>query len=141
MMFFSNFHKIVYKRLVVIDVVAKEEPGLLTEIEDSTISLHALTGIHPYSGKTTQLLEAANDIQLKALLNLGSTHNFIDSAAVECAMIPLWGYAGLHIAVANDDRLTNLGCCQDLRLDITGEAFSIDCYDLTLTSFDMVSGI
>jgi hypothetical protein len=56
-------------------------------------------------------------------------------------MIPLWGYAGLHIAVANDDRLTNLGCCQDLRLDITGEAFSIDCYDLTLTSFDMVSGI
>jgi hypothetical protein len=82
-----------------------------------------------------------NGVQVHALLDSGSTHNFIDSAAVECMAIPLQGCAGLRVAVANDDRLMSLGCYHGLHLDVASEAFHVDCYSLALASFDMVLGV
>jgi hypothetical protein len=81
------------------------------ETKDPMISIHAFTCIHPRSGKTMQLLVMANDVSLRALLDSGSRHNFIDSAGVERAAILLPGCVGLRVAVANDDRLMSLGCC------------------------------
>jgi hypothetical protein len=70
-----------------IEVIIDDELEPATEAEDP-ISLHALTGIHPRSGKTIQLLVVVKGVQLHALLDSGSTHNFIDSAAEEQRTIP-----------------------------------------------------
>jgi hypothetical protein len=43
--------------------------------------------------------------------------------------------------MANRDRLTSLGSCTDLRIQIEGESFVINCYGLALRSFDMVLSI
>jgi hypothetical protein len=58
-----------------------------------------------------QLLVTINDTHLVALLDFGSTHNFVDTKVVACARIKLGGHAGLRVAVANGDKLTRPGCC------------------------------
>jgi hypothetical protein len=45
------------------------------------------------------------------------------------------------VAVANGDRLTSPGCYRAMSFSIAGEEFSIDCYDLTLGSYEMVFGV
>jgi hypothetical protein len=43
--------------------------------------------------------------------------------------------------VANGDRLTSPGSCADLQITIGEEDFHIDCYGLSLGSYDMVLGV
>jgi hypothetical protein len=68
-------------QLFVIEVVTKEEPDGQANAAKPTISLHAISGIQPRTGKTMQLLVAINGIHLWAPLDSGSTHKFIDMAA------------------------------------------------------------
>jgi hypothetical protein len=63
---------------VVDDKATKESP---VEGADLTISIHALMGIRPRSGKTMQLFVLVNGVWLLALLDSGSTHNFLDLEA------------------------------------------------------------
>jgi hypothetical protein len=51
---------------------------------EPTISLHALIGIQPRAGRAMQIVVTINGIGLLALLDIGSTHNFIntDKAAI-----------------------------------------------------------
>jgi hypothetical protein len=80
--FYTNSHRDVCKRLLPIEVVhdtdEEEAPG---DPAEPTISLHALTGIQPRSGHTMQLRVSINDIVLLALLDSGSTHNFVNTEA------------------------------------------------------------
>jgi hypothetical protein len=78
---------------------------------------------------------------LAALLDSGSTHNFIDVDATRHASVHLHGRASLRVAVANDDRLTCPGSYVDLPITIGPEDFTIDCYGVSLGSYDMVLGI
>jgi hypothetical protein len=48
-------------------VEAEEEPDGQTDATEPTISLHAITGIQPCTGKTIQLLVTINDVHLRAL--------------------------------------------------------------------------
>jgi hypothetical protein len=77
-MFFTNTRD-VCKHLFVIEVLGDDEAEPLA-IGDPTISLHALTGIQPSSGRTMQIPVSINDVVLTALLDSGSTHNFVDAA-------------------------------------------------------------
>jgi hypothetical protein len=43
--------------------------------------------------------------------------------------------------VANDNRVTSPGCCRDLSVSIGNEQFIIDCYGLSIGSYDMVLGV
>jgi hypothetical protein len=108
---------------------------------EPTISLHALTGIQSRSGRTMQLQVDINRVRLTALVDSGSTHNFIDTDVASRVGIALYARPGLRVAVANGDRLTSPGCCQDLPIKIGDEAFSLDCYGLTLGTYDMVLGV
>jgi hypothetical protein len=105
------------------------------------ISLHAITGIQPRSGRTMQVLVIVNGAHLSALLDSGSTHNFVDSAAAVHTGIQLTAQHGLHVAVANSDQVHSLSCCKGLQMVISGKPFSIDCYSLDLRSYDMVLGV
>jgi hypothetical protein len=124
-----------------IEVILDDALEQTTDVADLTISLHALTGIHPRSDKTMQLVVVVNGIQLRALLDSGSTHNFIDLVAANRAVVLFQECAGLRIAVANGDRLTSPDMCQGLHLDVAGEVLRINYYSLALASFDMVLGV
>jgi hypothetical protein len=45
------------------------------------------------------------------------------------------------VVVANGDRIDSPGCCRDIDIAIGGELFRIDCYGLSLGSYDMVLGV
>jgi hypothetical protein len=108
---------------------------------EPTISISALTGIHPRKGHTMQVLVTIYDTVLRALLDSGSTHNFVDSEVAACVGIIFSGCAGLSVAVANGDRVASTGSCTNLKILIAGDAFTIDCYGLSLGSYDMVLGV
>jgi hypothetical protein len=77
-------------------------------------------------------------VKLIALLDLGSTHNFVDTDPTARVGIKLQGRTGLRVAVVNDDRLTSSGSYLGLRIQIKDEPFEIDCYGLALGSFVIV---
>jgi predicted aspartyl protease len=58
---------------------------------------------------------------LVALLDTGSTQNFIDTDAATRAGLTLLGPSDLQVAVANDDCVTSPGCCHDLSVSIDNE--------------------
>jgi hypothetical protein len=76
---FTQGHKDVCPHLYVLEVVAEEEEAEQQAADDPTISLHALIGIQPRSGRMMQLPVVINKVILIALLDSGSTHNFVDT--------------------------------------------------------------
>jgi hypothetical protein len=67
--------------------VVYEEDELSSDNEQTapTILLHTLTGIQPRSGRTMHVLVTVNGAKLMALLDSGSTHNFIDTESTRRA--------------------------------------------------------
>jgi hypothetical protein len=82
-----------------------------------------------------------NDAGLTALLDSGSMHNFIDTKSARRAGIHLRDDLDLHVAVANRDCLSCASRCPDLAILIGAEPFTINCYDLSLGSYEMVLGV
>jgi hypothetical protein len=76
---------------------------------EPTISIHALTGIQPRTGRTMHVHVHIAVTLLVALLDTGSTHNFIDTDAATRAGLALLGSSGLRVAVANGDCVTSPG--------------------------------
>jgi hypothetical protein len=140
--FFIHGHKEHCKCLFSIEVVFDEEcVSDPSNGGEPTISIHALTGIQPRTGRTMHVHVHIAVTLLVALLDTGSTHNFIDTDAATRAGLALLGPSGLRVAVANGDRVTSPGCCRDLSVSIGNEQFIIDCYGLPIGSYDMVLGV
>jgi hypothetical protein len=79
------------------------------------ISIHMLMSIQPRLERTMQVYVDINNKRLTTLLDSSSAHNFVDIEAMTRVGLTLQLRVDLHVAVANDDRLTSPGCCQDLR--------------------------
>lgn len=75
------------------------------------ISLAALTGIQPRSGHTMQLQVEIGSSSLIALLDSGSTHNFIAEDVVVTYGVSMRPRSGLNVTVANRDWVTSVGLC------------------------------
>jgi hypothetical protein len=84
-----------------------------------------------------QLMVTVNDTQLCALLDSGSTHNFIDMAAATLAGV-LHHSTGLRVALANGDHVISPGCARAFDVSIGDERFILDCYGLELGLHEMV---
>jgi hypothetical protein len=88
-----------------------------------------------------QLLVMINGANLNALLNSGSTHNFIDIEAAQCAEVQWQSSTGLRVEMVNSDHLTSLDCCRGLNIVVGTESFAIDCYNPKIASYEMVLGV
>jgi hypothetical protein len=75
--------------------------------QDPVASLHAIIGIR--TEDTMQLRVALNGQELLALLDTGSTHNFIDCTAAQRSRITLEPTLGRHVKVANATRCSARG--------------------------------
>jgi hypothetical protein len=89
-----NGHKQVCKQLFCIEVIEDDDTSADT-IDMPVFSIHVLTGIHPRVGHTMQLYIIINDAWITALLDSGSTHNFVDLNTTECIDIKFGGRVGL----------------------------------------------
>jgi hypothetical protein len=132
---FVHGHHNSCKRLFCIELL-NEDDGT-----EPTISLAVLTGIQQRTGCTMHVTVIISNTSLHALLDSGSTYNFIDTAAADHVDVSFTSTVGLRVAVANGDRLTSPGRCSALDINIVGEHFVIYCYKPDLGSFDIVLGV
>ena len=72
--------------------------------DEPMISLSAITGI--WAEKTMQHHVHIGAHQFTALLDSGSTHNFISTEAARRADLQLQDSHGAHVVVANGDQVT-----------------------------------
>jgi hypothetical protein len=87
------------------DVPELSEAGANEEIPH--FSLHAITGVR--FSDTMQIRVVLGGMSLVALLDSGSTHNFISEAVVQRIGLPLQHRPRLTTIVANDKRVSCLG--------------------------------
>ncbi|WVZ98115.1 hypothetical protein U9M48_043593 [Paspalum notatum var. saurae] len=99
------------KRLFILEGVPDEdEPrGAAAPDNSSTdepaISLHALTGIRSNTYHTMRMWVNIGTVRLTALLDSGSTHNFMDSAVASRLHLPAKHSTNMHVTVGNGDRV------------------------------------
>jgi hypothetical protein len=87
------------------------------------------------------LMVNVNGTWLIALLDSGSTHNFIDNAMASRACVILAEWHSLCVTITNGEKLPSSGCCRNMAISVHGENFHINCFDLPLGSYDMVLGV
>jgi hypothetical protein len=75
---------------------------------------------------------------LVALLDLGSTHNFISEATAHRSELPLQHRPRLMAMVANSECVTCVGVIRGAPLTIGGALFPVDLYVMPLAEYDVV---
>lgn len=103
------------------------------------ISLSAVTGIR--AGDTMQLRVKIGPHEFMALLDSGSTHNFINAPAASRAGLRFVDSGGAYVVVANGDRVACQGFARDVRLWIGDEFFTVNYFSIPLEPYDMVLGL
>ena len=128
--------------LEVSDFVDDDEPpqdATPTAPEEPLISLHAIAGIR--TADTMRVRVSVGNYVMTALLDTGSTHNFISPAAAARAGLRFGDSAGMTVIVANGDRVSCASLARDIDIRIVDEHFSINCYTIPLDCYDMVLGV
>ena len=79
--------------------------------------------------------------ELTALLDSGSTHNFVSMEAARHIGLSFHDSKGKNVVVANGDRVVCRGLARDVAICIAGSFFTVDCYTIPLDCYDMVLGV
>jgi hypothetical protein len=103
--------------------------------------LHAVTGVRAKGIQTMKVFVSIGGAVAVALLDSGSSHNFIDVDMARRAGVPLQPGTGLSVTVVNSDRIPSPGSATDQVVHIDGEAFHVDVHALPLDEYDMVLGV
>lgn len=110
---------------------AADEPS-----EQAKISLHALTGIQ--ASRTMQLQVNIAGHTVLALVDSGSTHNFIAKGTAHRLGVACADRNRLSVVVANGDRIKCAGHCDGVTLSIDAEDFCIDFFTIPLEAFELI---
>lgn len=119
------------------DYTADGEDGVATGDNDAlpskkaapVISLHAIAGIRMED--TMSVPVYIHGHCLTALLDSGSTHNFINTGVMCRIRLEPVG-AAMRVAVMNGNRIHCDGVAHNMAMRINQEDFSISCFDLIL---------
>ncbi|XP_068662897.1 uncharacterized protein [Aristolochia californica] len=121
------------------DDILPEEKIVETDQEGPEISLHAMTGVR--SSSTMQVKAQLHHLQLLALVDSGSTHNFISQPAAEQLRLVVQQQTDLSVSVANGAKITSVGKSPATHFDIEGHTFIADFLVIPLSRFNLVLGI
>ncbi|KAK1608875.1 hypothetical protein QYE76_032548 [Lolium multiflorum] len=127
------------KRLFYIQSADDDEEPLADGQEEAKISLLAVTGIP--TSDTMQVAICIGDRDLVALLDSGSTHNFIHEGLATVVGLPFSSDRRLGVTVANGDRVTCRGLLKQAAITIDTENFLVDLHAIPLGGFDVVLGL
>ncbi|KAM0862055.1 hypothetical protein ACQ4PT_045496 [Festuca glaucescens] len=100
------------------------------------VSLHALAGIR--TERTMLLPVMIHGERLVALLDTGSTHNFLPADTMRRLGLQPTGGDTLWVTVANGDRLRCHGLAEHVPLTIGDEHFTVTCAGIDLGCFDFI---
>ncbi|XP_019098243.1 PREDICTED: uncharacterized protein LOC109131577 [Camelina sativa] len=104
--------------------------------EDINLSLNAMKG-----EQTESTLQVKADIATGTgwtLLDTGITHNFIQSSVAEKLGIPIRRRPGRFVSLADGGKCVIDGLCKDLPMMVQGHKFTVDCFAIPLSGFDVV---
>ncbi|XP_068651582.1 uncharacterized protein [Aristolochia californica] len=110
------------------------EEDVGTEEEAPTISVNAFTGLH--SSTTMQVHASIQTLLLLALVDLGSTHNFLSQPAAQQLGLSLQYNSGISVSVANGEKSTSVGSAA-VTFVIEGHTFRADFLIIPLAGFDL----
>jgi hypothetical protein len=118
-----------------------EEPAApdITGANALVVSLHTLAGIR--TDKTLLLPVTINSERLLALMDTGSTHNFLNGDTMSRLRLAMADDEHLRVMMANGDRLPCTGIACDVPVIINDESFSITCVGMRLGCFDFILGV
>ncbi|WVZ92756.1 hypothetical protein U9M48_038799 [Paspalum notatum var. saurae] len=102
------------------------------------ISLHAISGVR--IGRTMQVPVRWGETMLHALLDSGSSHNFVLEEAARRTGDVFHCRQGMRATVANGEHVSCLGVFHDAAISIHGEQFTEDIFVLPLAGYDVVLG-
>jgi hypothetical protein len=102
------------------------------------VSLHALVGVRTENAMVLHITVKGQ--QLVALLDSGSTTNFINAKLCARLQLATDPPPALRVLVANGDGVPCQGVTHNVPISINTEAFSISCFVITLGSFDLILG-
>jgi hypothetical protein len=103
-----------------------------------TFSLHAIAGVR--ATDTMQIDVNLAGHAFIALLDSGSTHNFISESTAQRTGLPLQHRPCLTATVVNDDRVSCVGIIRQAAITIHGDIFLVDLFVMPLAGYDMVLG-
>jgi hypothetical protein len=90
---------------------------------------------------TTLLPVSVHGHHVMALLESGSTTNFINANLMRRLQLATTPHPTLRVSVANRDRVLCQDMVRDVALIIGMEEFSIRCYGISLSEFDLILGV
>ena len=105
-------------------------------LEAPVFSLHAVAGLPGCD--MMQVHAAVGATTLVALLDTGSTHNFIGEDAARRSGLSVRSQPRLTARVANGERIACPGVIRDASITIDGVTFDVDLYVMPLVGFDLV---
>jgi len=136
----------VCKHLFLLDGIVEDDEAESAEAtgDDTTaeetpqFSLHAIAGVA--FSDTMQIRVALGDATLTALLDSGSTHNFISEDAALRFGLLIQHRPRLTATVANGERVACVGVLRHAPLAIHGDTFYVDLFVMPLAGYDVVLG-
>jgi hypothetical protein len=140
---YTRGHNRVCKRLFYIDSVELDDIGDAAATAEAArealvFSLHAVAGV-PICNMV-QLKVELGATSVVALLDTGSTHNFISEVAALSLGLPIQPRPWLTVMVANGEKVSRPGVLCQAPVTIDGREFCIDLFVMPLTGFDVVLG-
>jgi hypothetical protein len=142
---FGQGHNRVCKRLFLLDCAVEDDVNEaaagaeLAQTEESpAFSLHAIADVRLTDTMQIDVNLAGN--AFIALLDSGSTHNFISESAAQRTGLPLQHRPRLTATVANGDQVSCVGVIRQAAITIHGNTFLVDLFVMPLAGYDMVLG-
>jgi hypothetical protein len=123
------------------DTPTEHETADSTTVEEVTTDAmaNALVGIRTAKSMVVPVLIKGE--RFLALLDTGSTHNFLRSDTMQCLGLATSGGEQLRVTVANGDRLPCASIARNVPIVIGGAVFSVTCACINLGGFDFILGV
>jgi hypothetical protein len=134
---YSHGHNHVCQCLFFLDITEADDADEAAS-EDPLISLHVIAGIR--LGETMQVRINLGGASLLALLDSGSTHNFVAEEVAARTSLRLQLHGGMRVTVANGERVPCSGVYRATSFSIEGTHFSTNFFALPLAGYDVVLG-
>lgn len=153
---FTPGHKCQVPQLLILESFIQDEVGLtmetlndeeivlretetMVEVREPEITMHALIG---WDALRTMRVKVTIGVQeIIALVDSGSTHNFINDRIASTLRLPVKPTEPFTVRVANGERLTCNGKYEDVLVDLQGTEFKLEFFSLPLIGLDMVLAV
>jgi hypothetical protein len=137
---YSRGHNRFCRRIFFVDGVEIDNTDDATAGADNEAPCFSLQVAGVAMADTMQITVVLGATSLVALLDSGSTHNFISEEAARRSGLPLRQRPCLTAMVANGERITCEGIIRDAPLLIDGALFPADLFVMPLAGYDVVLG-